>query len=889
MAHSRFLCLFLPMLLAGCADSITGPNRPPHAEAGPDITILMGQTAFLDGRYSSDPDGDALAFDWRLLVAPPSAFTGGVLVSGPESDLPVGLARLTPTREGLWLVGLRVSDGRAASELDTVAVTVTGQSCVSDPECDNHLACDGIERCVDLRCRSGTPVDCSFLDGACVVGACREPAGSCGVANRADGTGCDDGLFCTVRDACSEGVCTGEARDCASMNACLEGFCDEEKKSCDTRPREDGQPCEDGKYCTVGETCQQGLCQGGAPRDCSATGGACVDGTCDEAMRKCVGDALPDGALCNDEDRCTENDVCSDGACAGTPIDCSALAGDCRSASCDGATGECLATPLANGTPCQTNLFCVQGKTCQDGVCQGGDLRDCSSLADYCNAGVCDENLHACRKQPDREGDACQDGLFCTMAETCDNGLCTHGIERTCPPSLTPCRETFCNESLGGCDERVSDNGAPCNEPSRCAVGGTCQDGTCLGGADACPLGCNTSAQPVRCNHLEVSNLGQVPLCQVGLPNFQVAPGVTVTFDTQAGQIGGQNVTNFVAVPQSDPDAPEMGVFAFNSFSLPATSVIRAQGSRALVILSCGPVDIQGEIRATGSGRTPGPGGFPGAAAASGSVNAGQGYESGAGGAGRRENRDPYRQSGGGGGGFGASGGKGGDGVDGNDHLAGGSAGQPNGTPELVPLLGGSGGGGGGSFATSAPGGGGGGAVQVSSESTITIGPQGGIWVGGGGGGLSSANNYGAGGGGGAGGGILLEAALVDVQGTLAANGGGGGGGRTEYTPWGQYCPSNTPQPGQGGLFSDQRAQGGADCSGTGTAPDAGEGGDGGASVFFAGDGGQDGRAAGGGAGGVGRIRINSRNGTQTNLTGTSSPSCGEQNSPCTTGAVSTW
>ncbi|NMB75296.1 MAG: hypothetical protein GYA21_09215 [Myxococcales bacterium] len=888
----RYLCLGLSILtvgLAGCADSIGGPNRPPHAEAGPDIGILMGQTATLDGTGSVDPDGDTLAFSWRLLAAPPSAFSGGALQQGPEAELPAGLARLTPTREGLWLVGLQVSDGRAESDLDTVAVAVAGQSCESDEECDNHLACDGLERCVDLRCRSGTPVDCSSLDGVCVVGACREPAGSCGVANREDGTGCDDGLFCTVRDACTSGVCTGEARECASLNPCLEGFCDEDKKSCDTRARQEGAACEDGKYCTVNETCQQGQCQGGTPRDCSAAGGACVDGSCDESQQRCVGDPLPDGALCNDEDRCTENDACGGGVCSGTPIDCSALADDCHTAFCDGATGECRVDPLTDGTPCQTGLFCVQGKTCQSGVCQGGTLRDCSSLADYCNAGVCDEGLRDCRKQPDREGDACQDGLFCTMAEVCDDGLCTHGIPRTCPPSDVPCRETFCSESLGGCDVRIAPDGAVCDDPSRCATGGVCQAGVCVGGTDTCPLGCNTSVQPARCNHLDVSNLGQVPLCQVGLPVFQGAPGVTVTFDTGTGQIDGQAVPNFLAVPQADPDAPELGVFAFNSFSLPATAILRVQGSRALVLLSCGPVDIQGVIRATASGRTPGPGGFLGAAAAYEAINAGQGYEAGAGGAGRREESYPYRQSGGGGGGFGAAGGKGGDGVNGGDRLAGGSAGQPNGTPELIPLLGGSGGGGGGSFATSAPGGGGGGAVQVSSESTITIGPQGGIWVGGGGGGLSSANNYGAGGGGGAGGGILLEAALVEVQGTLAANGGGGGGGRTEYTPWGHYCSSNTPQPGQAGLFSDERAQGGADCSGTGTAPDAGEGGDGGASVFFAGDAGQDEGVGGGGAGGVGRIRLNSRNGTQVNLTGISSPACGAQNSPCTTGAVSIW
>jgi hypothetical protein len=613
----------LVFLAFGCADTASGPNRPPRAEAGPDVGVLMGQTVVLDGTRSSDPDGDSLSFRWRLLAVPEGALTGGVLVVAPDGGLSPGQARLTPTREGVWIVGLRVSDGRAESELDSVAISVAGESCETDEECDNHLACDGIERCVDLRCRSGTAVDCSFLDGDCQVGACQEPAGSCAAENREDGTVCDDGLFCTIRDACQGGVCVGQTRECESANPCLEGFCDEAQTACATRPRGDGAPCDDGKFCTVRDTCRQGQCQGGEPRDCTAAGGACVDGTCDENLQKCVGDALPDGALCDDEDLCTEEDKCLEGVCRGNPIDCSALADDCHQAACDRDTGECRAIALSNGTPCQTGLFCVQGKTCQDGSCQGGTLTDCSALTDFCNAGVCDENLRACRKQPDRDGDACQDGLYCTMAEVCDNGLCTHGIQRTCPPSPTPCRESFCDESIGGCAERVAENGSACEDPFRCATGGTCQDGVCLGGNDACPLGCNTSAQPVRCHHLEVSNLGRVPLCQVGLPDFSAQPGATVSFDTQTGQIAGQGVSNFVAVPQADPDAPELGVFAFRSFSLPATSTLRAQGSRALVILSCGPVDIQGVIQASGSGRTPGPGGFRGAAAASQSINPG--------------------------------------------------------------------------------------------------------------------------------------------------------------------------------------------------------------------------------------------------------------------------
>jgi hypothetical protein len=36
--------------------------------------------------------------------------------------------------------------------------------------------------------------------------------------NKEDGTQCDDGLYCTVNDACTAGICSGSSRDCSSNN-----------------------------------------------------------------------------------------------------------------------------------------------------------------------------------------------------------------------------------------------------------------------------------------------------------------------------------------------------------------------------------------------------------------------------------------------------------------------------------------------------------------------------------------------------------------------------------------------------------------------------------------------------------------------------------------------
>jgi len=41
-----------------------GPNRPPTADAGPDLTVKSGSTVVLSALRSSDPDGDPLSYQW---------------------------------------------------------------------------------------------------------------------------------------------------------------------------------------------------------------------------------------------------------------------------------------------------------------------------------------------------------------------------------------------------------------------------------------------------------------------------------------------------------------------------------------------------------------------------------------------------------------------------------------------------------------------------------------------------------------------------------------------------------------------------------------------------------------------------------------------------------
>jgi len=70
-----------------------------------------------------------------------------------------------------------------------------------------------------------------------------------------DGTPCDDGLFCTVKNVYEDGVCVGVPRDCSFLdNQCGVGNCDEDADTCFALGAPDGQECTDG-------TCQAGICE----------------------------------------------------------------------------------------------------------------------------------------------------------------------------------------------------------------------------------------------------------------------------------------------------------------------------------------------------------------------------------------------------------------------------------------------------------------------------------------------------------------------------------------------------------------------------------------------------------------------------------------------------
>lgn len=96
--------------------TVLPPNRLPIAEAGPDLVVDPGQPIALDGRASSDPDGDTLSFSWVQLSGP------SVVLDLPAESQTVGTAPDVAPQEAL-VFELTVNDGADAST-DTVSVTV---------------------------------------------------------------------------------------------------------------------------------------------------------------------------------------------------------------------------------------------------------------------------------------------------------------------------------------------------------------------------------------------------------------------------------------------------------------------------------------------------------------------------------------------------------------------------------------------------------------------------------------------------------------------------------------------------------------------------------------------------------------------------------------------
>ncbi|XXT24968.1 calcium-binding EGF-like domain-containing protein [Sorangium sp. So ce429] len=174
--------------------------------------------------------------------------------------------------------------------------------------------------------------------------------------------------------------------------------------------------------------------------------------------------------------------------------------------------GGCL--PVS--APCDANLPCCDGLTCQNGTCTDLCAGVTCAASDACHAaGTCDPATGLCSNPAAANGTACDDGDGCTVTDACAAG--------TCAGSGTPC------QNGGTCDPGepytctcpAGFTGPNCETPAcvptTCAAqGATCgtiDDG--CGGTLTCGEPCVASACP----------------CDDSMPSWQAALAGTILTD----------------------------------------------------------------------------------------------------------------------------------------------------------------------------------------------------------------------------------------------------------------------------------------------------------------------------------------------------------------------
>ena len=456
-------------------------------------------------------DGDPCTQDDACSGATGALLCRGALRDCAAADAPCAVGVCDPVAGGC--VAAALPDGAACDDADPctagdacsagecTAGTNTCGTCQGQPlgaPCNDGDACTTGDVCVGLAdhpaCR-GVPVDCSYEDGPCRVGAC-VPGVGCMVTWLPEGTPCDDGAPCTADDRCanaacqgapgacaecaglfpgdpcSDGsfcttddrctltpdglMCVGTTKDCASLDGpCTVGVCHPASGGCTQALRPAQTPCDDGRPCTDATRCTDGVCAGGV-----ALCGQCTD--------------LPSGAPCDDGNACTVGDACMpDGGllrCAGSPVDCAGPSGPCAVAICDAATGGCVAAPLPDGAACEDGAPCTAGDVCTAGVCAGPQSL-CGSCAGKTAGAPCTDD------DPCTAGDACvQSGDL----------LRCQGSPVVCAASSDPCQRAHCDPAAGGCTLSDRPDGTACDDGDGCLGDDRCEGGACVGNTPLC-------------------------------------------------------------------------------------------------------------------------------------------------------------------------------------------------------------------------------------------------------------------------------------------------------------------------------------------------------------------------------------------------------------------
>ncbi len=269
-----------------------------------------------------------------------------------------------------------------------------GGRCVSEGQCDDGNACNGIETCEDGRCLPGELSDngewCDAdadesrvcRDGNCLLSRCGDGVVDeradevCDDGNSENGDGCDDCRFsCETAANCDDSnICNGDEACDAELHTCVVG-----------EPADEETACGDSYVCRGGQ-CVSTRC-GDSEVDSDEE---CDDGNLDGG----------DGCDANCTYECEKDDDCNDGnVCNGQET-------------CNSETHACVAG---------TTLDCGDGNACTDDLCDS--LAGCFAvLVDADGDGQAPSTIEGCGTDCDDD----EPSVFAGAGELCD------GIDNNC-------------------------------------------------------------------------------------------------------------------------------------------------------------------------------------------------------------------------------------------------------------------------------------------------------------------------------------------------------------------------------------------------------------------------------------------------------------------------
>ena len=275
-----------------------------------------------------------------------------------------------------------------------------------------------------------------------------------------------------------------------SQELCMDTQCDGKK---------DGTSCEDGNKCTTNDACKKGTCAGGDDVcECKQTAD-CVD---------------KDGDPCTGVPFCDKSgkvNVCK--VNPSTVVTCSPAGNTaCRKNACDPKTKKCAFQVEPVSTTCDDGKPCTEGDHCDGkGKCAAGtDKCQCAVTAD-------------CAKLED--GNACNGTLYCDKTKlpyTCK--INASSVIKCDAKADTACTKNACDAKTGTCKVGPVNDKKACDDGDKCTKGEACTAGKCVGGTATCP--CSVHAE---CADKDDGNLcNGVMYCHKASSTCRVNPATRV-------------------------------------------------------------------------------------------------------------------------------------------------------------------------------------------------------------------------------------------------------------------------------------------------------------------------------------------------------------------------